>query len=69
MKVQELIEKLRRCDHDAVVNVAVRVHTQAHAVAVVEPFELDRAYQGCTLWISLPANMHTVERKPAGWPR
>jgi hypothetical protein len=65
MTKQELLELLKRCDHDATVMVAVRVSTQAHAVAVVEPFEVDRAFQGCTLWISLPANMHTVERKAA----
>jgi hypothetical protein len=60
--VTDLIERLKTCDHDAVVNVAVRTHTQAYAVAVVSPFELDHAYQGCTLWITLPENMHTVNR-------
>lgn len=63
MTVEELIEELKRHDHNAVVNVAVRVHTRAHTVATVKPFLLDRAYEGCTFWISLPENMHVVERK------
>lgn len=63
MTVSELIVKL--CDAKPISNVkvAVHVHTRKHTVAVVEPFEVDYSYDGCTLWISLPENMHVVERK------
>jgi hypothetical protein len=60
MTIRELIAKLGKLDDlDREALVHVRVHTQAFQVAQVTPFEVD--YGG--IWISLPNNMHVVERR------
>jgi PDZ domain-containing secreted protein len=59
MSNAELIELLRRNDPQQEATVWVRVHTQAHSVAQVTPFEVDQA----GVWISLPETMHVVKRR------
>jgi len=63
MTVRELIEELCKLDSNDQVVVAVRTHTQAYAVAIVTPFDVDTSYSGATVWVSLPEKMHTVTRK------
>lgn len=59
MTVAEVSKALAALDQDAECIVHVRTHTQKCSVAQVSPFLID--YMG--IWISLPSNMHTVERK------
>jgi hypothetical protein len=64
MKVSELVTLLQKLpDQDVEVLVNVRVHTQAYGVAQVTPWDVDQAYGGATIEISLPENMHVVKRK------
>ena len=65
MTVKELIGKLETFDPNAAVIVSVHVYTRPYSVAGVTPFEVDQGYGGCALSISLPDNMHVVERKVA----
>lgn len=58
MRVKELIQKLQELEPERVIEVKVRCHTRRHSVASVTPFEVDWA----GIWISLPDNMHVVER-------
>jgi cytochrome oxidase assembly protein ShyY1 len=53
---------LRQFDDNEDVLVGVRTHTQKYAVANVAPFEVSHG-AAVMIWISLPDNMHTVERK------
>lgn len=61
MTNRDLIERLKQNEPDAEASVLVRVHTQRYTVAEVTPFDAD--HRG--IWISLPENMHVVERKAA----
>lgn len=60
MTIKELMSKLSAFPNpDEEVLIWVRTHTRAHSVAHITPFEVDHS----GIWISLPENMHVVERK------
>lgn len=64
MTVIELIDRLKKLDNqsaEAIVNV--RVCTQAFGVAQCKVWDVDQSYDGATLEITLPDNMHVVVRK------
>ena len=62
MTVGELREKLDGFGPEETVVVSVRVHTRRYSVCGVTPFEVEGGYGGCAIYISLPDNMHVVER-------
>jgi len=61
--VADLKEKLRTMDDNCIVQVGVRVYTQAHAVDYLQPFSMDRAGTGCTLWVSFPKGTVVSKRR------
>ena len=63
MTVGELIENLKKLDPNATALVCVGVYTRRYPVASVTPNEITQGYGGCAIYISLPDNMHVVERK------